>query len=69
MEAVREFFEGLEKTRAPVRVSVIGYDDISEVTFEKEKPTASLVDAIKHTGYGTDFALPLEDAYNLASKS
>jgi hypothetical protein len=34
LEAVREFLEGLGKTRAPVKVSVIGYDDRSEIVFE-----------------------------------
>ena len=55
MEAVKEFMSGLEKTRAPVKVSVIGYDDISEILFENQSPSEDLVKLIVHTGYGTDF--------------
>ena len=42
-----------------MKVSVIVYDDISDVVIEFETPNRSLLDKIVYTGFGTNFEKPM----------
>ena len=72
LKSVKGFLKGLSDgadTSKDVKVSIIGYDDVSRVLYEKVSAQEDLVRRIDWTGGDTDFERPLADAYRVALRS
>ena len=65
MKSVGEFMDKLARQEPNSRVTLILYDDISQVVFENEAPSNRLLNNIALPGYGTNFEKPLADAYRI----
>ena len=51
-----------------MKVSTIIYDNLADIVFEHKVPDIELLKKISYTGFGTNFELPLNQAYKLAKK-
>lgn len=72
LTSVKGFLKALSDgadTSQDVKVSIIGYDDVSRVLYENVSPQEDLVKKIDYTGGSTDFELPLADAFKVAKRS
>lgn len=72
LTAVRAFVKRIAsdpRLSRAIRLSCIGYDDLSEVLFENEVPSEALVEKIAYTGGSTNFDLPLQDALGIMRRS
>ena len=49
------------------KISMISYDEVSEIVFERQDPSLNLIQKMSYSGFGTNFEKPMKDAYDVAT--
>jgi len=68
LDAVASFIQNIAddpSLKDAIRLSCIGYDDLSTILFENEVPNLSLMRRITYSGGATNFEKPLADAWDI----
>ena len=63
------FLRELISVGMKAKISLIIYDERSDIIFETQDPASDLLDQVTYSGFGTDFISPMKDAYKLAAKT